>query len=128
MGKRRWRHGGMAAERVCQELISAADAAGWQLAVCSTSNEASVRAVVETMLPDFADKIKVFAGDVVSAKKPDPAIYKLAAQELGVAPMLCIVVEDTGIGAQAGSAANMKVIVTKSVYSAKAPVYFAVTS
>ena len=25
------------------------------------------------MLPDFADKIKVFAGDVVSAKKPDPA-------------------------------------------------------
>ena len=39
MGKRRRRHGGMAAERVCQELISAADAAGWQLAVCSTSNE-----------------------------------------------------------------------------------------
>lgn len=102
-----------------KELISAADAAGWQLAVCSTSNEASVRAVVETMLPDFADKIKIFAGDVVAAKKPDPAIYKLAAQELGVAPMRCVVVEDTGIGAQAGSAANMKVVVTKSVYSAK---------
>ncbi|CAE7770429.1 CBBY [Symbiodinium pilosum] len=102
-----------------KELISKADSAGWQLAVCSTSNEASVRAVVETMLPEFADKIKVFAGDVVAAKKPDPAIYKLAAQDLGVAPMRCVVVEDTGIGAQAGAAASMKVVVTKSVYSAK---------
>ena len=89
------------------------------------------------MLPEFADKIKIFAGDVVAAKKPDPvtraeagrlsdavagysclawiframlsqAIYKLAAKELGVAPMRCVVVEDTGIGAQAGSAASMK--------------------
>ena len=25
------------------------------------------------MLPEFADKIQVFAGDVVAAKKPDPA-------------------------------------------------------
>mmetsp|Transcript_36502 Transcript_36502/g.84210 ORF Transcript_36502/g.84210 Transcript_36502/m.84210 type:complete len:386 (+) Transcript_36502:61-1218(+) len=102
-----------------KDLISAADSAGWQLAVCSTSNEASVRAVVETMLPEFASKIQVFAGDVVSAKKPDPAIYKLAAKELGVAPMRCVVVEDTAIGAQAGSAASMKVVITKSVYSAK---------
>ena len=36
------------------------------------------------------------------------AIYKLAAQDLGVAPMRCVVVEDTGIGAQAGAAASMK--------------------
>ncbi|CAK9091709.1 unnamed protein product [Durusdinium trenchii] len=55
-----------------KDLISAADEAGWQLAVCSTSNEASVTAVVETMLPDFAPKMRIFAGDVVSAKKPDP--------------------------------------------------------
>ena len=36
------------------------------------------------------------------------AIYKLAAKKLGVAPMLCVVVEDTAIGASAGKAANMK--------------------
>ncbi|CAK9040746.1 CBBY-like protein (AtCbby) [Durusdinium trenchii] len=105
-----------------EDLISAADEAGWQLAVCSTSNEASVTAVVETMLPDFAPKMRIFAGDVVSAKKPDPvpgtehpetsgdrAIYKLASEKLGVAPMRCVVIEDTSIGATAGNAAGMKV-------------------
>lgn len=102
-----------------KDLISAADEAGWQLAVCSTSNEASVTAVVETMLPDFAPKMRIFAGDVVSAKKPDPAIYKLASEKLGVAPMRCVVIEDTSIGATAGNAAGMKVVVTKSVYTAK---------
>jgi len=101
-----------------KELLTAASSAGWRLAVCSTSNEASVRAVVETMLPDFADKMEIFAGDVVSAKKPDPAVYNLAAKELGVAAMKCVVIEDTGIGAQSGKSAGMKVIVTKSIYSA----------
>jgi phosphoglycolate phosphatase-like HAD superfamily hydrolase len=30
--------------------------------------------------------MRVFAGDVVPKKKPDPAIYLLAARELGVDP------------------------------------------
>jgi len=102
-----------------KDLISAADAAGWKLAVCSTSNEDSVKAVVDTMLPEYASKLTIFAGDVVAEKKPDPAIYNLAAKQLGVAPMRCVVVEDTAIGATAGKAANMKVVVTKSVYSSK---------
>lgn len=102
-----------------KELLTAADAAGWKLAVCSTSNEASVTAVVKQYLPDFADKISIFAGDIVSEKKPNPAVYELACKELGMAPMKCVVVEDTAIGAQAGIAAGMKVIVTKSVYSAE---------
>lgn len=101
-----------------KELLSAATAAGWKLAVCSTSNEASVTAVVETMLPDFAASMTIFAGDIVAAKKPDPAVYLLACKELGLAPMKCVVVEDTAIGAQAGKAAGMKVVVTKSIYSA----------
>eukprot|EP00931_Biecheleriopsis_adriatica_P119686 TRINITY_DN948_c0_g1_i1.p1 TRINITY_DN948_c0_g1~~TRINITY_DN948_c0_g1_i1.p1 ORF type:complete len:413 (+),score=113.29 TRINITY_DN948_c0_g1_i1:29-1240(+) len=101
-----------------KELLTAATKAGWKLAVCSTSNEASVTAVVETMLPDFAGSMAIYAGDIVSAKKPDPAVYQLACKELGLAPMKCVVVEDTAIGAQAGKAAGMKVVVTKSVYSA----------
>lgn len=36
------------------------------------------------------------------------AIYTLAAKKLGEAPMKCIVVEDTAIGATAGKAAGMK--------------------
>eukprot|EP00933_Yihiella_yeosuensis_P071840 TRINITY_DN80083_c0_g1_i1.p1 TRINITY_DN80083_c0_g1~~TRINITY_DN80083_c0_g1_i1.p1 ORF type:complete len:400 (-),score=77.28 TRINITY_DN80083_c0_g1_i1:81-1280(-) len=102
-----------------EDLIAQASAAGWALAVCSTSAEASVRSVVSTMLPKYAKTMRIFAGDVVSEKKPDPAVYELAAKELGIAPMKCVVIEDTAIGAQAGLAAGMKVVVTKSIYSAE---------
>merc|ERR1740129_1984268 len=100
-----------------EDVLSAATAAGWTIAVCSTSNEESVKAVVETMLPEFAPSMRIFAGDCVEAKKPDPAIYRLTAKELGVAPMKCVVVEDTNIGVQSGKAAGMQVVVTKSIYS-----------
>ena len=35
---------------------------------------------------DLAKDIKIFAGDVVPKKKPDPAIYNLAAEDLKVDP------------------------------------------
>uniref|UniRef100_A0A7S3T6Z4 Uncharacterized protein n=1 Tax=Strombidinopsis acuminata TaxID=141414 RepID=A0A7S3T6Z4_9SPIT len=98
-------------------LIGAAAAAGWKLGVCSTSNEEAVTTVVKTMLPEFADAMTIFAGDVVSKKKPDPEIYEMASRTLGVAPMKCVVIEDAAIGVKAGKAAGMNVIVTKSIYS-----------
>merc|ERR1712070_944449 len=61
--------------------------------------------------------IQIFAGDIVKNKKPAPDVYQLAARELGVPAMKCVVVEDTRIGMEAGKAAYMQVIVTKSVYS-----------
>ena len=38
------------------------------------------------------------AGDDVEKKKPDPSIYRIAAQRLGVDPSECLVVEDSTIG------------------------------
>ena len=38
------------------------------------------------------------AGDDVERKKPDPSIYRIAAQRLGVDPSACLVVEDSTIG------------------------------
>lgn len=61
--------------------------AGAKVAICSTSNEKAVQKIVDVMMePEVASQIRVFAGDVVPHKKPDPAIYYLAAQELGVKP------------------------------------------
>jgi len=61
--------------------------AGAKVGVCSTSNEKAVQKIVDVMLdPKVASQITVFAGDIVAHKKPDPAIYYLAAQELGVEP------------------------------------------
>lgn len=63
---------------------------GVPVAVCSTSNERAVSAIVRVLLgPDVAAVMRVFAGDIVPKKKPDPAIYLLAASELGVDPARC---------------------------------------
>ncbi|GAV62562.1 HAD_2 domain-containing protein [Cephalotus follicularis] len=101
------------------KLIDQALAKGINVAVCSTSNEKAVSAIVSCLLgPERAKKIKIFAGDVVPRKKPDPAIYVLAANTLGVDPSSCVVVEDSAIGLAAAKAAGMKCIVTKSGYTA----------
>lgn len=101
------------------KLIDQALQKGVKVAVCSTSNEKAVSAIVSCLLgPQRAEKIKIFAGDVVPRKKPDPAIYVLAASTLGVDPSSCVVVEDSAIGLAAAKAAGMKCIVTKSGYTA----------
>lgn len=101
------------------KLVDQALAKGVKVAVCSTSNEKAVSAIVSCLLgPERAEKIQIFAGDVVPRKKPDPAIYILAASTLGVEPSSCVVVEDSGIGLAAAKAAGMKCVVTKSGYTA----------
>lgn len=40
------------------------------------------------------------AGDDLPAKKPDPSIYVLAAERMGVQPEQCLVIEDSAIGLQ----------------------------
>ncbi|KAI4365966.1 hypothetical protein MLD38_021899 [Melastoma candidum] len=102
------------------KLIDQALSNGVKVAVCSTSNEKAVSAIVSFLLgPERAEQIKIFAGDVVPRKKPDPAIYTLAATTLGVDPSSCVVVEDSAIGLAAAKAAGMKCIVTKSGYTAE---------
>ncbi|GAB2213353.1 hypothetical protein Droror1_Dr00021385 [Drosera rotundifolia] len=101
------------------KLIDQALENGVKVAVCSTSNEKAVSAIVSFLLgPQRAEKIKIFAGDVVPRKKPDPAIYQLASTTLDVEPTSCVVVEDSAIGLAAAKAAGMKCIVTKSGYTA----------
>lgn len=101
-------------------IVDEAMAAGLKIAVCSTSNERAVQAVVDRMLGDRRSAhIRVFAGDIVPKKKPDPAIYTLAARELSLDPKKCVVVEDSNNGLRAAKAAGMNCIVTISSYTAE---------
>jgi HAD superfamily hydrolase (TIGR01509 family) len=100
-------------------IVDEAHAAGWQLAVASTSAEPSVRAVLAHVVgKERAERFKVFAGDVVSRKKPAPDIYELAIADLGVSPEDAVVVEDSENGLRAALAAGLKTIVTVSSYTA----------
>lgn len=99
-------------------LMNEAIDAGVALAVCSTSNERAVQAIVDRLLGDkVSAKITVFAGDMVKIKKPDPAIYLMALNELQLDRDKCIVVEDSNIGLTAARAAGIRCLVTKSSYT-----------
>ncbi|MEP0519743.1 MAG: HAD-IA family hydrolase [Hyphomicrobiales bacterium] len=99
-------------------VVDEAIAAGVTIAVCSTSNERAVQSVVDVLLGAERSKyITVFAGDVVAAKKPDPAVYQLALKELNLDPDKCVVVEDSHIGMTAAIGAGIRCLVTKSSYT-----------
>merc|ERR1711935_1012623 len=85
----------------------------------STSNERAVTNLVDTLLgSDRAAQMTIFAGDIVSNKKPAPDIYNLAVDTLTLDKSRCLIVEDSGIGWGAAKAAGIACIVTKSVYTA----------
>lgn len=82
-----------------KRLIDEAIAQDILVGVCSTSNDAAVTAIVKTLLGEETySKMKIFAGDIVSKKKPSPDVYLLAASTFNVDPQRCWVVEDSEIG------------------------------
>ena len=111
--------GGLRARPGIRRIVDEALASGLRVAICSTSDERSVRAVTRSVLgPERASRLSgVFAGDQVTSKKPDPDIYQLAARELGLAPEGCLVIEDSGIGLRAALAAGMPCVITTSAYT-----------
>lgn len=111
--------GGLPLRPGVARLVDEAIAANITLAICSTSNERAVNLVAEKLLgpkrkTHFSE---ILAGDVVSRKKPDPEIYTLASQRLGVEPSECVVVEDSRNGLLAAKAAKMRCIVTTNGYT-----------
>ncbi len=99
-------------------IVAEAHAAGWQLAVCSTSAQASVRAILEHAVGvEMAARFLVLAGDVVPAKKPAPDIYLLATERLGIEPADAVVVEDSRNGLLAAHGAGLATLVTVNGYT-----------
>lgn len=106
--------GAMPARPGVRRLAQEAHDTGWVLAVCSTSAQASVQAVLDSVMgKELSSKFAgVFAGDIVKAKKPAPDIYNHAADALGLAHKDCVVVEDSRNGLLAATAAGMACVVT----------------
>jgi HAD superfamily hydrolase (TIGR01509 family) len=91
---------------------------GWTVAVASTSAEASVRAVLLHAVGEAtAARIPVFAGDIVPAKKPDPAIYQLTVDRLGLDKSDTLVIEDSRNGLLAATRAGLRCLVTVNGYT-----------
>ncbi len=80
-----------------------------RIACASGADRAKVVMQLEQvgMAPFFGDRI--FSGHDLPRSKPAPDVYLAAAAHLGVDPRRCLVIEDTGTGAQAGLAAGATV-------------------
>ena len=64
---------------------------------------------------DYIDEITTC--DDVGRGKPDPEVYTVTAEKLGIDPASCLVFEDIPVGIQAGKAAGMQVIAVADHYS-----------
>jgi HAD superfamily hydrolase (TIGR01509 family) len=99
-------------------IMKDALARGIRLGICTTSNEKAAEVVAGTILQDI-DFDFVLAGDIVSRKKPDPEIYRLALDKTDFNPEDCLVFEDSRNGVEAAKAAGMPVVATTNVYTEK---------
>lgn len=99
-------------------IIDEAMAAGVRLGVCTTSNPKFIDAVLDLFGPERKAGFEfVHAGDVVTKKKPDPEIYELAKQSLGLPVHECVVIEDSRNGLLAAKGAGLPCLITTSTYT-----------
>jgi beta-phosphoglucomutase len=89
-----------------RELIDALHAAGFLLAVGTSGPAENVTMVLKCL--GKSDKLKtVVTGADVTRGKPDPQVFQIAAQRLGVPPAQCLVIEDAVHGVEAAHRAGM---------------------
>ena len=99
-------------------IVDEAITAGVRLGVCTTSNPKFIDAVLDLFGPERKAKFEfVHAGDCVSKKKPDPEIYELAKQSLGLPTDQIVVIEDSRNGLLAAKGAGLPCLVTTSTYT-----------
>lgn len=108
------------------ELIKKLYAAGIPLGLATSSN---VR-VMNTVLDSFAIRkyfSSILSGGELPESKPNPAIYLISADRLGVDPAACVVLEDTENGILAAKRAGMYCIAYRNPNSGKQDLHLADT-
>ena len=81
----------------------------WPVAIASSSNRELIDLIAE--LAGIADVLTTTVSSEEAGRgKPAPDVFLMAAEQLGVDPENCVVIEDSANGIRAGVAAGMKVI------------------
>ncbi len=88
------------------ELIKELHRAGFRLAIGSSGPPENVALAVERLAAEEYFDVLITGKDVTRGK-PDPQVFLVAAQRLGVAPTNCAVIEDAPVGIAAANAAGM---------------------
>lgn len=98
------------------EFIDEARAKGLKCAVGSSGPMVNIEFVLKGC--GIEDKFDAIANsEMVENAKPEPDIFLLAAEKMGVKPENCLVIEDAFTGIKAARAAGMKVIAMATTHS-----------
>ncbi|MDR6226146.1 HAD family hydrolase [Desmospora profundinema] len=121
MDERRRSHlEGIARERELPGVVSVLDQArrlGWGVGLASSSNREWVEGHLTNLgLLDRFDVIRT--REEVERSKPDPALYRLAVEGLGVEPGEAVALEDSPNGALAAKRAGLKCIIVPHAVTA----------
>ena len=82
---------------------------GWRQAIASAAPRLNIETILDVLhLTDRFDAIA--SAEDVQRGKPDPQVFLVAAQRVGVPPARCIVVEDAPAGIEGARRAGMKSI------------------
>lgn len=101
-----------------RELLQLLHEQGIPHAVASSSSRENIEGALEAAhLANAFDAICTAAD--VQAGKPAPDIFLFAAQQLGLPPSRCVVIEDAPVGVAAGKAAGMKVVAVTNSHPAE---------
>jgi HAD superfamily hydrolase (TIGR01509 family) len=114
------RHGEVALCPGIAELVRRARELGIALAIATTTSRANVEALLDAhaeALPRAWFSVLVCGEDTVR-KKPDPEVYRLALERLGVRPDRALAVEDSRNGVLAAKGAGVPVVAIPSLYTA----------
>ncbi|MEV6060185.1 HAD family hydrolase [Nocardia asteroides] len=92
-----------------KDALAMVRAAGLRCALVTNTMRSLTEYGLDTLGRDFFDTS--VCGDEVAHGKPDPAIYRRAADLLGVDPLACVAIEDSPTGALAAQGAGCGLIV-----------------
>ena len=96
-----------------QRWLVRLNSAGWRQAVASAAPLLNVEAIVRALKISWCFDAIVSAEDVQRGK-PDPQVFLLAAEKLGVSPERSIVVEDALAGVEGAHRAGMRAIAVRT--------------
>lgn len=98
------------------EVIAALKQHGIRIGIGSASKN-TPEILERTGLGKFIDQVS--CGLDITRSKPDPQVFLVAAQKLGVNPADCLVVEDSDSGIQAARAGGMRALAVGSAFGSR---------
>jgi beta-phosphoglucomutase len=99
------------------EAVRRLRTAGFRIAIGSSGPPENVDLVCHALGLEPFLSAKVTGGDVLRGK-PDPQVFQLAAERLGIEPPTCVVIEDAPAGVEAAKRAGMRCVALTSTHPA----------